>query len=194
MSPAYYDANYLLKLQINEGGSTEVRAHAATVLEIHTAQHARAEFASAAFRKVREGVATTADYDRLMAQLRSDIASTTIVLLPLTDAILDRARALHGLKRFVEARKSADEALALRPQGRTSAYLRVVSGDLYVEENNLSQAAADYLYVINFHEDADLKPLAIHKYIGVLEKQGKADEAAKFKAKLTTEFPNWKTP
>ena len=110
------------------------------------------------------------------------------------DAILDRARALHGLKRFVEARNAADEALALRPQGRTSAYLRVVSGDLYVEENNLSQAAADYLYVINFHEDADLKPLAIHKYIGVLEKQGKADEAAKFKAKLTTEFPNWKTP
>ena len=109
-------------------------------------------------------------------------------------AILDRARALHGLKRFVEARKTADEALALRPQGRTSAYLRVVSGDLYVEENNLSQAAADYLYVINFHEDADLKPLAIHKYIGVLEKQGKADEAAKFKAKLTTEFPNWRAP
>ena len=86
MSPAYYDSNYLLKLQIAEAGSTHVRAHAATVLEIHTAQHARAEFASAAFRKVREGVATAADFQRLMAQLRSDISSTTVVILPLTDS------------------------------------------------------------------------------------------------------------
>lgn len=90
MSPAYYDANYLLKLQINESGSREVRIHATTVLEIHTAQHARAEFASAAFRKVREGVATAADFQRLIAQLKSDIATTTIVVLPLTDEIIDR--------------------------------------------------------------------------------------------------------
>ena len=110
------------------------------------------------------------------------------------DALLDRARALHGLKRFDEARKAADEALALRPQGRTSAHLRIVSGDLYVQENNLSQAAADYLYVINFYDDADLKPLAIHKYIGVLKKQANTAEAAKFATKLATEFPEWKAP
>lgn len=30
MSPAYYDSNYLLKLQIAEAGSTDVQAHAAT--------------------------------------------------------------------------------------------------------------------------------------------------------------------
>ena len=110
------------------------------------------------------------------------------------DGLLDRARALLGLKRHVESRNTADEALALRPQGRTSAYLRVVSGDLYVQENDLGKAAADYLYVNNFHEDADLKPLAIHKYIGVLEKQGNAAEAAKFASKLAAEFPDWKAP
>lgn len=110
------------------------------------------------------------------------------------DALLDRARALYNLKRYTESRKAADEALKLRPQGRTSAYLRIVSGDLFIEEENLGQAAADYLYVINFHEDADLKPLAIHKYIGVLEKQGNATEAAKFRTKLASEFPNWKAP
>ena len=96
MSPAYYDTNYLLKLQINEGGSTEVRAHAATVSEIHTAQHSRAEFASATFRKVREGVATAADYQRLLAQLKLDIATATIVLLPLTDSIIDRVEAVFA--------------------------------------------------------------------------------------------------
>ena len=110
------------------------------------------------------------------------------------DALLDRARALFGLKRYAESRIAADESLALRPQGRTSAYLRVVSGDLYVQENNLSQAAADYLYVINFHEDNDLKPLAIHGYIGVLKKQSNTAEAAKFATKLATEFPAWKAP
>lgn len=110
------------------------------------------------------------------------------------DGLLDRARALFGLKRYADSRKAADEALALRPQGRTSAYLRIVSGDLHIEEGDLGKAAADYLYVINFHDDADLKPLAIHKYIGVLEKQGNAAEAAKYATKLAAEFPNWKAP
>ena len=52
MNPAYYDANYLLKLLMTEAGSAEVRAQATTVLEIHSALRSRAEFASASFRKV----------------------------------------------------------------------------------------------------------------------------------------------
>jgi predicted nucleic acid-binding protein len=60
------------------------------VSEIYTAVHARAEFASAAFRKVREGAATHADFHRLLVQFKSDLSSFTIILLPLTDAILDR--------------------------------------------------------------------------------------------------------
>ena len=110
------------------------------------------------------------------------------------DALLDRARALYNLKRYDESREAADEALLLRPQGRTSAYLRVVSADLYVREEKLGQAAADYLYVIQFHNDADLKPLAIYKYIDVLKKQGKASEATKYKDLLNSEFPKWKAP
>ena len=90
MSPAYYDTSYLLRLQLTEPGSMEVRSHASTVLEIHTAQHGHAEFASAAFRKVREGILTQPEYRRLSAQFRADCAATTIVLLPLTDAIIDR--------------------------------------------------------------------------------------------------------
>lgn len=110
------------------------------------------------------------------------------------DALLDRARALYLLKRFDESRETTGEALALRPQGRTSAGLRIVSADLHMENEKLGEAAADLLYVIEFHDDADLKPLAIHKYIKVLEKQGKAEEVAKFKAQLSKEFPDWKAP
>lgn len=108
MSPAYYDSNYLLKLQITEAGSNAVRAHAATVLEIHTAQHGRGEFASAAFRKVREGVATAADFQRLMAQLKSDIAATTLVMLPLTDGILDRIETVFSTAPATTYLRAAD--------------------------------------------------------------------------------------
>ncbi|MFK7850772.1 MAG: tetratricopeptide repeat protein [Akkermansiaceae bacterium] len=110
------------------------------------------------------------------------------------DALLDRAKALLILDRFDESRKAADEALALRPQGRTSAGLRIVSADLHAEAGRLGEAAADLLYVIQFHEDDRLKPLAIHKYIQILEKQGKATEVAKYKAQLSSEFPDWKAP
>ena len=51
----------LLKLQCVENGTAEVRAHAATVNILCVAAHGRAEFASAAFRKVREGTATPKD-------------------------------------------------------------------------------------------------------------------------------------
>lgn len=108
------------------------------------------------------------------------------------DGLLDRGRALLLLKRDAEARKAADEGAALRPQGRTSAGLRILSGDLNFKSKDLGPAAADYLNVIQFHEDADLKPLAITKYILVLEAQGQAGEAQKFKEQLRTDFPNWK--
>ncbi len=110
------------------------------------------------------------------------------------DGLLDRGRALMALKRNAEARKSADEAEELHPQGRTSAGLLILSGDLNFRADQLGAAGADYLKVISFHEDKDLKPLAIWKYLLVLEKQGNAGEAEKYRQQLTTDFPDWKPP
>jgi tetratricopeptide (TPR) repeat protein len=110
------------------------------------------------------------------------------------DALLDKSKALYRLERFDEARKVTNEAFDLRPQGRISAGLRIVSGNLHTKSGKLGEAAADYLYVIQFHEDAEIKPLAIHKYIGVLETQGKAEEAEKYRTQLKTGFPDWKAP
>jgi predicted nucleic acid-binding protein len=93
MNPAYFDANYVFKLQVTEAGSAEVRALASRVTEIHSAAHTRAEFASAAFRKVREGVATMDDFQRLLAQFKTDVSTTTIILLPLVDPVYDRIEA-----------------------------------------------------------------------------------------------------
>ena len=47
MKPVDYDSSYLLKLQIVESETGEVRAHAASVDETLTAHHGRAEFAAA---------------------------------------------------------------------------------------------------------------------------------------------------
>lgn len=110
------------------------------------------------------------------------------------DALLDQAKALSALERYDEARKSTNEAFDLRPQGRISAGLRIISGDLHVNAEKLGEAAADYLYVIQFHEGAELKPLAIHKYIGVLERQGNTAEVDKYRTQLKTEFPDWEAP
>jgi tetratricopeptide (TPR) repeat protein len=108
------------------------------------------------------------------------------------DGLLDRGRALFQLKRYSEARKAADEASDLHPQGRTSAGLLILSGDLYFQDTKLDQAGADYLKVVLLHEDKDLKPLALSKYIQVLIDQGKTGEVEKYRQQLQNEFPNWK--
>ena len=108
------------------------------------------------------------------------------------DGLLDRGRALLPLNRPAEARKAAEEALALNPQGRTSAGLRILMGDLEVQANDAKKASAEYLIVVKFHEDKDLKPQALFKLIEALEKQGDKTEAEKYRQQLKTEFPEWK--
>ncbi len=110
------------------------------------------------------------------------------------DGLLDRGRALLMLKRYADARKAADEAEELRPQGRTSAGLLILSGDLDFQAGQLDTAGASYLKVISFHEDKDLKPLALSKYIQVLIDQGKTGEVEEFRQQLQNEFPDWKEP
>lgn len=108
------------------------------------------------------------------------------------DGLLDRGRALLALKRPADARSATDEALALRPQGRTNAGLRTLSGDLKLLDNNPAGAAAEYTIVVEFHDDKDLKPLALSKLIAILDKQGDAAGADKYRRQLQVEFPNWK--
>jgi tetratricopeptide (TPR) repeat protein len=110
------------------------------------------------------------------------------------DGMLDRGRALLMLDRPEEARKAADEALALRPQGRTSAGLRILLGDLEIKAADPMKASAEYLIVVKFHEDKDLKPLALWKLITALEQQKDKPEADKYRLQLKTEFPDWKSP
>ena len=110
------------------------------------------------------------------------------------DGLLDRGRALLALDCPIESRKAADEALVLRPQGRTSAGLRILLGNLEMKAADPKKASAEYLIVVKFHEDKDLKPLALWKLIDALEQQGDKTEADKYRQQLKSEFPEWKAP
>jgi predicted nucleic acid-binding protein len=108
MIRAYYDSNYLVKLQCLENGSAEVRAHAATVNILCIAAHGRAEYASAAFRKVREGSATPSDYQLAVAQVKADAATGNLQFLPITDAIIDRIEAVFATAPVTTYLRAAD--------------------------------------------------------------------------------------
>lgn len=108
MNSAFYDANYLFKLQSGEGGAAEVRSHAATVDVLICSLHGRAEFASAAFRKVREGTATSAQYQALLAQVHDETTAGHLEWLPLTDAILDRVESVFATAPATTYLRAAD--------------------------------------------------------------------------------------
>lgn len=90
MIAAYYDTAYLLKLFRPEPGADAVRAHAATVDVLVCSLHGRAELIAAAHRKVREGSATPAHMEALLAQVAADQAAGALHWLPITEAHLGR--------------------------------------------------------------------------------------------------------
>ncbi len=110
------------------------------------------------------------------------------------DGLLDRGLALLALNRPAEARAAADEGLALRPQGRTSGGLRILVGDLEFKAGDARKASAEYLIVVGFLDDKDLKPRALWKLIQALDAQGDKAGAEKYRQQLKAEFPAWKQP
>lgn len=111
------------------------------------------------------------------------------------DGLVDRGRALFALKRIPEARKVADEAIALRPQGHTSAVLKVLDADLDLQAGDAKMAAGKYITVIEFNvDDKELKPLVLWKLVQVFEQLADNAEAEKYRQQLATQFPSWKPP
>jgi tetratricopeptide (TPR) repeat protein len=108
------------------------------------------------------------------------------------DALVDKGRALLALNRPSEARSAATEADKLRPSGRTSALLRILSGDLYVKEGNIERARGEYVIVVELSADADLKPLALQKLATLAEQKGDKAEADRYREQLQKDFPGWK--
>jgi tetratricopeptide (TPR) repeat protein len=109
------------------------------------------------------------------------------------DGLHDKARALFELDRADEAREATDEGLALRPPPRTTAQLRILSGELKLKGGNPAEAAAEFLTVASFSDDEELKPRALWLLEKALESKGDTAEAAKYRQQRESEFPGWKT-
>lgn len=54
------------------------------------------------------------------------------------------------------------------------------------------KASAEYLIVVGFLDDKDLKPLALSKLVKSLEAQNDKAGAEKYLQQLKSEFPDWK--
>lgn len=93
MTAAYFGTAYLLKRYRPEPGSDAVRALASIADVLVCSLHGRAELIAAAHRKIREGSATPADLDALLAQVGADQAAQALDWLPITDVHLDRVTA-----------------------------------------------------------------------------------------------------
>jgi tetratricopeptide (TPR) repeat protein len=110
------------------------------------------------------------------------------------DALLDKGRALIALKHDEDARKIIDAALELRPEGQIGGSVRILSGELYLRAGQAEAAARDFIYVVSFIDDRDLKPRALWKLSQALTKKGDSAEAAKYDEQLKKEFPAWQIP
>ena len=109
------------------------------------------------------------------------------------DGMLDKASILLGLGKYADARKTAEDALALGVEGPLMASLKIVLGDISYAEKKFDEAAKHYGVTAElFVNDAELKPKALFKAAEALDKAGRKSEASQYRARLQKEFPDWK--
>lgn len=109
------------------------------------------------------------------------------------DGLLDKASILLGLGKYGDARKTAEEALALGVEGPLMASLKIVLGDISYAEKKFDEAAKYYGVTAElFVNDAELKPKALFKAAEALDKAGRKSEASQYRARLQKEFPDWR--
>ncbi|MEG2969925.1 MAG: tetratricopeptide repeat protein [Akkermansia sp.] len=109
------------------------------------------------------------------------------------EGMLDKARILVGLGKYVDAKKTAEEGLALGVEGPLMASLKLVLGDIAYAVKEYDEAAKYYGTTAElFVSDKELKPQALYKAHAALMKMERTTEAAHFKTMLDREFPGWK--
>jgi TolA-binding protein len=100
-----------------------------------------------------------------------------------------------GAKAFDEAKKSADAALALQPEGRLNAQGLMLSGDIAFARGDFAEAAKLYTSVsVLFSDDAEITPKALTQAWHSYKKSGNEPQAAKTLNELQSHFPEYPVP
>jgi TolA-binding protein len=96
-----------------------------------------------------------------------------------------------GAKDFDSATKSAEQALALQPEGRLNAEARMSIGDIESARGNYENAARSYMSVALLYEDPEVTPRALQQAYEAFQKAGNEPQATKTLSELKTRYPNY---
>ncbi len=108
------------------------------------------------------------------------------------DTLLDHSHVLIGLQMWKEARTAAEEGLTLEPHGTIQAGLYMALADIAMRDMDYKTAASHYLKASEmFIDDREIKPLGLLRAAEALEKDGQAEESARIRKQLRSEFPEW---
>lgn len=96
-----------------------------------------------------------------------------------------------GMREFEAARKSAEQACALQPEGKLNAQGRILLGDIAASRGDYEEAARTYMGVSVVFDDPQITPKALEKATRAYQKSGKAPEAAKIINTLQSRYPEY---
>jgi TolA-binding protein len=96
-----------------------------------------------------------------------------------------------GAKDLDSATKSAEQALALQPEGRLNAEARMSIGDIEAARGNYENAARSYMSVALLYEDPEVTPRALQHAYEAFQKAGNEPQASKTLSELKTRYPNY---
>ena len=89
------------------------------------------------------------------------------------------------------AQKSAEQALALQPEGRFNAEARMQLGDVEASRGNYENAARSYMSVAVLYEDPEVTPRALEHAYQAFQKAGNEPQATRTLSELKSRFPNY---
>jgi tetratricopeptide (TPR) repeat protein len=108
-------------------------------------------------------------------------------------AMLARAEAEIGLKRYEDAEKSIGDALLLQPEGRINAESRLLSARLQEAKGQPAEAARIYMTVAVLYDDETITPKALRAAQAAYRKSGDAAGERKAAEELKLRYPSAST-
>jgi TolA-binding protein len=127
-----------------------------------------------------------------------DAATAFNTYLELATEPTDRSQGFLALaksqlraKEFDPATKSAEQALALQPEGKLNAEARILLGDVEFGRGNFENAAKSYLAVAVLYEDPEVTPRALEHAYRAFREAGNLPQADKTMSELKQRFPNY---
>ena len=111
--------------------------------------------------------------------------------VPRATGLLELTQARIGAGDLDAAKKAADEALTLQPEGSLNGEGRIAAGDVLVARGQFEEAAKTYRAVSAVIDDETVTPRALEKAVAAYKKAGNEAEAKKTLNLLQSRYPEY---